>query len=344
MDALKGYVEANIYNRNHFFLNRFVHYRQKFSAYHFDSLSLQALPARAIEIFAVLGLFILIALAKWTGNNDSAAFLTIGAFMAAAYKIIPGIVKIVNIVGQIKAYELSVVGLNQNPAEKGHNITQAQEPICSVQFRNVSFCYENLPILKNFSFDIESGDFVGITGKSGKGKTTILNLLLGFLTPSSGEILINNNVVNKKTIKKFRPFISYVRQQTFLIYDSIRSNITLEEETSDKKNLQLAIQMAGVDDMELSSSEGMNKVITENGKNISGGQQQRIALARALYNNADLILLDEPFNELDEASEGSLLNHFKQLAEAGKIIVLVTHNKKSLGYCDKIISLDESTS
>ena len=87
--------------------------------------------------------------------------------------------------------------------------------------------------------------------------------------------------------------------------------------------------------------EGLNKIITENGKNISGGQQQRVAIARALYKNADLILLDEPFNELDEASETVLLEHFRALAKQGKMVIMITHDKESLGYCNKTISLDE---
>ena len=82
-------------------------------------------------------------------------------------------------------------------------------------------------------------------------------------------------------------------------------------------------------------------MITENGKNISGGQQQRIAIARALYKDADLVLLDEPFNELDEASVVSILGHFREMADAGKIVILVTHDKLSLSYCNKIISLGE---
>jgi ABC-type bacteriocin/lantibiotic exporter with double-glycine peptidase domain len=212
-----------------------------------------------------------------------------------------------------------------------------------VRFRNVSFECRNVSIIKNFSFHIENGDFVGVTGKSGRGKTTVLNLLLGFLSPSAGEILINDDVVDKKTIKGFRPLISYVRQQAFLIHDSVRSNITLEEKIYNEQNLQSAIEIAGVDNVIGGSPDGIDKVIAENGKNISGGQQQRIALARAVYNNADLILLDEPFNELDEGSEHSLLDHFKQLAESGKMIILITHNKKSLKYCNKIISLDTMT-
>src|SRR4029077_5813747 len=101
----------NIYDRNDFFLKRFINQRRKFSSYLFDSFALQTMPSRIIEIFAVLGLFILIAIAKWSGNNDSGALIAIGAFMAAAYKIIPGIVKLINVAGQIRAYEYSITDL-----------------------------------------------------------------------------------------------------------------------------------------------------------------------------------------------------------------------------------------
>ena len=87
-------------------------------------------------------------------------------------------------------------------------------------------------------------------------------------------------------------------------------------------------------------AEGLKKVVSENGKNISGGQRQRIAIARALYKDADLIILDEPFNELDEASSILLLHYFKAMAEEGKMIILITHEQKSLSSCNKIISLN----
>jgi ABC-type bacteriocin/lantibiotic exporter with double-glycine peptidase domain len=88
-------------------------------------------------------------------------------------------------------------------------------------------------------------------------------------------------------------------------------------------------------------TDGLDKIITENGKNISGGQQQRIALARAVYKNAELILLDEPFNELDEDSSTLLLEHFRELSKKGKTVIMITHDKQSLSYCNKIVSLDE---
>lgn len=342
LDALKGYVESNIYNRNDFFLKRFIHHRKHFSKVLFDSMAMQSLPNRIIEIFAVMGLFALIAIAHWTGNNDSATLITIGAFMAAAYKIIPGMVKIVNITGQIKAFEFSKGDLEKTPAKK-LNGKVFDYKIQSLQLRNISFQYPDQPVLNNFSLSLHKGDFLGISGVSGKGKTTILNLLLGFLPPVNGEILVNDHAVSKNEIKHYWPGISYVRQQPFLIHDTLLRNITLEENGHDGEKLNSALKVSGLEEFISKFPERLDKVITENGKNISGGQQQRIAIARALYKNADLILLDEPFNELDEASTTDMLKYFKQLSSGGKMVVMITHDKQSLSWCNKVISLDESS-
>ena len=342
LDALKGYVESNIYNRNNFFLQRFINSRKKFSTNLFDSLALQNMPARIIEIFAVLGLFILIVIAKWAGNNDSSMLITVGAFMAAAYKISPGIVKVINVSGQMKAYEFSLNDLQQSKKTKEYQPGEKPaDDIRSIEFKNISFQYENRPLLQQFSMTINKGDFIGITGGSGKGKTTILNLLLGFLRARNGRIIINDLAVKNWEIKNYWPFIAYVRQQSFFIYDTLLRNITLEEAHHNKENLQYALQISGLDKVISTFPEGLEKIITENGKNISGGQQQRVAIARALYKNASLILLDEPFNELDEEATRCMLEHFRELTAAGKSVVIVTHDKKSLSYCNKIISLDE---
>lgn len=342
LDALKGYVECNIYDRNDFFLQRFAVARQQFSKYLFSSFSIQAMPSRIIETFAVLGLFILIVIIKWSSVNDTFPLITIGAFMAGAYKIIPGIVKIINATGQMKAYDFSIYDLvsgEKNEKEKGKS--ESSGTISSIEFKDVGFSYDDQNVLNKFSFKIIKGDFVGITGKSGRGKTTILNLLLGFLKPQKDEILINDSPVSFSVIKNYWPNISYVRQQPFLIHDTILRNIILEEKSQCNEKLEHILEISGLNNFIHQSPDGLNKMITENGKNISGGQQQRITIARALYKNADLILLDEPFNELDEASEISLLEHFRELAQQGKLIILVTHSKKSLSYCTKIISLDE---
>ena len=340
LDALKGYVEANVYDRNEFFMQRFLRSRTQFSRYLFDSLALQTMPSRVIEIFAVLGLFILIVIAKWTGHDDHGALLTVGAFMAAAYKIIPGIVKVINTTGQMKAYEFAADELDHPGEAARQSIQKEYHPrIDLIQLKNIGFRFGTQPVLNEVSLDLKPGDFIGISGKSGIGKTTLLNLLLGFLEPSAGEISINGSPVSYDQLRQYWSQIAYVRQEPFFIHDTILRNITLEERDPDSKQLTHALSFSGLNDMLNEFPEGAEKVITENGKNISGGQKQRITLARAIYKNANLLLLDEPFNELDEASANSILQRLSGLTHEGKIIVLITHDQKSLTFCNKILSL-----
>ncbi len=341
-DVLKGFVESNIYNRNEFFRERFMKARQKFSNALFDSFAIQHMPARIIEIFAILGLFILIAVASWSGANDAGSLLTIGAFMAAAYKIIPGIVKIINVSGQMRSYAFALVDIAPVNKEKKQEPNHSANSLTSVELKKVNFAYNGKPVLNNISLKLNSGDFAGITGDSGKGKTTLLNIMLGFLHPQIGEMFINGQPAANGTIRTWWPSIAYTRQQGFLIHDNLLRNITLEETNIDQDRLQMALDISGLDTLVNQSPEGLDKMIMENGKNISGGQQQRIAIARAIYKNADLLLLDEPFNELDENSENKILQHLKTLTSQGKMVVLVTHNKEALRCCTKIVSLDES--
>ena len=135
--------------------------------------------------------------------------------------------------------------------------------------------------------------------------------------------------------------MAYVKQTTFLLHDSILHNITLYKEDIDEKKLAEIISVSGLTTWISQLPDGIHTIITENGKNISGGQRQRIAIARALFKDAPIVILDEPFNELDETSEMELLNYFKQLSRAGKIVLLVTHHSGSLSFCDNIIFLNE---
>jgi len=350
-EALAGYVESNIYDKNKVFLNRYIIHQDRFNQYISDHTIMMGIPARMIEVFSLLGIVILVAINKVYGHADQTAIITIGVFMAAAYKIIPGIVKILNLSGQVSSYAYTVQGLAQadeaaaapEEPEKSGGVMPGGDvvQVASVCFKDVAFSYGDRPVLQGQDLQLSTGDFVGISGVSGKGKTTILHLLLGFLTPDKGSILINDLVTASHDRRRYWPKISYVKQQPFLIHDTILQNITLNGRVYDDGKFQQALSVAGLAGVIDGFPEKWEKVIAENGKNISGGQKQRIAIARALYKDADLIILDEPFNELDEDSENSLLRHFQQLSQTGKLIILITHNKKSLRFCNKIVSLDE---
>ncbi len=339
-EAIMGFIESNVFQKKHFFLDRFTTLQERQSNHLAQQQIAQVLPSRLIEIFAVFGLFVLISINFFT-QGKSIDLITIGAFTAAAYKIIPGIVKILNSISQVKAYSFTVTNLFNHKSRHSSKQLNGNASIDSIEFCSIYFSYKKEALLNNFSLSLKKGDFIGITGMSGRGKTTMLNLLLGFLEPDRGSILINTAIKNSEELQCLWKNITYVPQRTFLINDTILKNITLQEKVPDVVKLEEVIQVTGLRQLSTESSDCLNKIISENGKNISGGQRQRIALARALYKNADTIILDEPFNELDRKSENCMLNQLKTLARSGKIIILITHDKESLSFCSKTVSLDE---
>jgi ABC-type multidrug transport system fused ATPase/permease subunit len=341
-ESISGYVESNVYGKNDFFADRYLHYQQQLNENIATQQTLQSLPSRLIEIFAVLGFFFLLVVNKLSVHGPEVDLLTIGIFMAASYKIIPGIVKILNCTGQIKTYQFTLNDLQipQNKAA-GKKESRLITPISSIKFERVYFEYKNHSVLNAVSFEILPGDFTGISGKSGNGKTTLVNLVLGFIEQDCGTIFLNNKITDGNERKLYWRKISYVKQQPFFINDSILKNITLAESGFDQNKLEEILAFCGIDQFLLKYPEGLEKIIKENGKNISGGERQRIMLARALYQDFDLLIIDEPFSEMDNLSESFILNQLRSLAQQGKMILFITHNKSSLTYCNKIISLND---
>ena len=339
-ESLSGYIESNIYDKNSFFTNRYYRHQKQLNEYIATQQTLQGLPSRLIEVFAVFGFLILIAINKYTVNNQGIGLLDIGVFMAASYKIIPGIVKILNSCGQIKTYEFTLNDLQPN-----NKIVNDEPPatyIDSIKFCRIGFKYRHRQILNNFCLEMNRGDFVGISGSSGLGKTTIINLLLGFLEQDNGIVVINHAETNAVDRQSYWNRISYLKQQSFFINDSILKNVTLTNGNYDAEKLSEVFAFCGIDNVLNQYSEGIHKVITENGKNISGGQRQRLMLARALYHDFDVLILDEPFSELDQTSEKTILTKLELLAKKGKMIIMITHNSTALSFCSKVISLDEN--
>jgi ABC-type bacteriocin/lantibiotic exporter with double-glycine peptidase domain len=340
-ESIEGFVESNLFDKKRFFVDRYhrsqLLQNRLLSAFQ----ALQGAPSRLAEVFAVFGLLALISLHHILGHGNGAAFVTLGAFLAAAYKIIPGVTRILNLNGQIRTYAYTVDDLlkrrrKASPPPEGLSAT-----IDSISFRNIGFRYNHLPVLKGFNLDIGRGSFLGIEGSSGRGKTTLLNILLGFVLPDTGAVLFNGMETDLRERRGYWKAISYVKQQPFILNDTLATNITLEEEGFRETMLNEAIRIAGLEAFVQQSPAGILTRITENGKNISGGQRQRLMIARALYKDADVFILDEPFSELDENSEERLLDHFRQLAHGGKIVILITHNRKSLSWCNAVVSLEE---
>ncbi|NCD69059.1 ATP-binding cassette domain-containing protein [Mucilaginibacter agri] len=339
-ESLSAYIESHIYNKFTFFSDRYIKHQQQLNANLADLQSIQVLPSRLFEVFAIAGIFIIIFINSHNGNGDN--LIAVGVFMAAAYKIIPGLVNIISYTGQIRAYEH--VLNNMLPEVEQADITDFEdlEPIHKIEFKAVKFSYKERKIFETLNLQLSASDFAGISGFSGRGKTTLINMLLGFIEPHGGQISFNQQPADAYLRAAYRERISYVKQSVLLLHDSIFKNIVLTDGLYSEVRLNNALRISGLDTLIAEYPEGIHKLVTENGNNLSGGQRQRIMLARALYKNFDLLILDEPFNELDDEAEQRILNALKLLTQDGKMILFITHNQQSLAYCNKIITLDEA--
>jgi ABC-type multidrug transport system fused ATPase/permease subunit len=210
-----------------------------------------------------------------------------------------------------------------------------------LNFKNVSFSYNNgNKILKNLNFTIKKGDFIGIYGNSGSGKTTLLDLLITLLNPDDGVVTINQeNVNNFATKNKFRSSIAYISQNQFILDDTIKQNIIFRsKKIFDEKKFNYAIEKSNLKDLINSLEKKENTLMGENGGYFSGGQIQRVIIARSIYEDSQVLIFDEATNALDAETENNILkdlkNNFKD-----KTIIIVTHNLNLKRYLNKVFEI-----
>ena len=210
----------------------------------------------------------------------------------------------------------------------------------AIEFRDVSFAYDTeSPVLQDLSFKIEPGKRVALVGKSGIGKTTALKLLLGFYIPNSGEVLYDGVPIQEYSLASLRSRIGYVSQSTVLLSGTIAENLRYGQVDASDQELIAAAKTAKIHDFIQRQPDGYASHIGERGLNLSTGQQQRMALARALVRDPDILILDEPTAALDRETEQSIHDALPA-ASAGKTVIIVTHSMSIAGLADKIIHLD----
>ena len=210
-----------------------------------------------------------------------------------------------------------------------------------LNFKNVNFSYDNgNRVLENINLSINKGDFIGIYGSSGSGKTTLLDLLITLLDPDEGEIKINQESINNLNIKnKFRNSIAYISQNQFILDDTIKQNIIFRSKQKyDEKKFKYAIENSNLKNVIETLEQKENTMMGENGSYFSGGQIQRIIIARSIYEDNQILIFDEATNALDSETENSIFkdlkNNFKD-----KTILIVTHNQNLKKYFNKIFEI-----
>lgn len=211
--------------------------------------------------------------------------------------------------------------------------------IQSVEFNNVYFTYPNtsIKVLNGITFKVEAGDFLGVMGHTGAGKTTILKLLMRYYTPDSGEVLINGEPITDFTLHSLREAIGFVSQDPFLFYGSVRDNVIYNQESTDEM-LKDALAMAGAWDFVQELEDGLDTMVGDRGAMLSGGQRARISLARAILRAPSLLILDEASSALDAETERRIQEN---LLSSGKdrATIAVAHRLSTIRNANEILSM-----
>ena len=211
-----------------------------------------------------------------------------------------------------------------------------------MKLENVSFAYDDEVILEDFNMEIKKNTIIGIYGKSGCGKSTLLKLLMRFWEVNKGAITIGGKNINEINTSDLRKMQSFVTQDTYLFNDTIANNIGIAKENATMEEIIAAAKKASIHDFIMSLPNGYDSKVGELGGNLSGGEKQRIGIARAFLHDAPMILLDEPTSNLDSLNEGIILKSLMESKE-NKTIIIVSHRKSTMNIADVVLDVEKNS-
>ena len=275
----------------------------------------------------------------------------LGLLVVASIRLIPSFNTLTASFAKIKNYEISIniilkelnnIDINQNNFLNDKYLSSKKFSLTkSIKLDNISFFFPNnsVKILENCTIDILRGQKIGILGPSGSGKSTLLSIILGFLHPSKGKILVDNQDISFN-LKHWHSRIGYIPQEIYLLDDSILKNVALGREINDEVIAQVekALKAAEIYDFTKKLPKGINTNVGDRGVKFSGGQRQRIGIARALFRNPDVLILDEATSSLDSQVEKKFIENVFNLGKE-KTIIISTHKKDTLKNCNKIYTI-----
>ena len=342
-DCLNSIKDVKFYNIESYFSKNFSCSQEKFLDLTAKNIILSTLPRYIIEIFAFGSIFTLILVLQYQKDDFSNYLPTIALFVLAAYRLLPSIQQIFAFTSSIRFNlpALDLIYTDMNSADKQNFILKTANQNADINFKNVNFSYDDSDFkLDNVNLEFKPKSYTAIIGKSGVGKTTIVDLLLGLYAPSSGSITISNRLIDSNG----KPKIGYVSQNIAFINDSIKNNILfgLSESEYDESKIMKVIDNAIINDVVEDSTDGIMTLIGEKGSKFSGGQLQRIGVARSLYRNPKVLIFDEATNALDIETEKKL---FKSLRRnyPDMTVICITHRIATMQLCEKILCVSQNS-
>ena len=311
------------------------------------------LPKNIIEVILISFIVLIISISMGSEGNLGTTLSILGIFAASMIRIAPIVSQLqaninslifgrnsISLLAEIMRNQGTNTDIYSNDVIENNRKDKAlHSPFQSLVLDNVSYTYPNSDIqsLKNISLRIDKGDFIGLVGPSGAGKTTLVDVILGFLKPSAG-LLQFNQVDAHNEINKWRSYCAYLPQEIFLIDGTLEQNITLERTKVDSSNLASALKLSKLESLINDLPNGLDTSLGDKGVRLSGGQKQRVAIARSIYNKREVLILDESTSALDSETEKAVIKEILTLRNE-KTIIAIAHRISTLKECNKIFKI-----
>ena len=341
-ETFSGIREIKVNKVEGIFLNFFKLLFNKHAENMRKFLTYQTIPRLSIEVLLVVFLAIVMLLLAIQGNDFTKIITLLGLFGIAAVRLIPSTNKIMIAQQNIRFYFVSINNLAKELFyKKNKNKNKHREIIKfnkNIRLSNINFSYikKNTKVLNNLNISINKGDRIGIIGKTGSGKSTLVDIISGLVTNFKGQFLIDEKIVD---LNKYQwgQKIGYVSQNTFIFNETIKFNISFNNLTKNSEILEVLNQVESLAFIK-SLKKSVNTVIGEKAINLSGGQAQRLGIARSIFHKPELLILDEAFSGIDNFTEKKIVknifNNYKDMT-----IINIAHKGKSLDYCNKVFNL-----
>lgn len=351
-DIFTNLKEIIIFSKQEYFYDKNVNISNEMSKLLIDFQFYTSIPPYIVEILIVTALFILTAIISIKNPGNSTEVVTSLAIVAAAiFRIAPALNRVQVSLSAINMGRDYVKKLNSNYENfnlANFKIIKAEPSKVwhfkdSIELRNINFTYKDSPVIKNLSLKIEKGDFIGVIGLSGAGKTTLADIIMGLLKLQSGEIFVDGIKLTDENYPSFRQSISYVAQEITVIDGTFKENVAwgVPENEIDEELVIKALKLAQLYDIVQTYPDGINAVPIIGKSGLSQGQKQRMAIARALYRNPDIIIFDEATSALDVKIEHDITDMLNQNLAKDKTMIAIAHRLSTLKSCNKLVYMKD---